>query len=128
MTIQRARTLRKTMPPAEARLWNLLRTEPFAAFHFRRQVPIGRYYADFATHAAKLVIEVDGETHGADAAIAYDSERETFIKGEGYAVLRFANADVMQNLEGVGTRLLQVLHQPPNGPGLATHMGGRKKS
>src|SRR4051812_33644048 len=89
------------MPPAEARLWNMLRAEPFAAFHFRRQVPFAPYYADFASHAAKLIIEVDGSQHTEDEAIAYDARRTAFLMSRGYRVLRVQSIDVLDNLDGV---------------------------
>ena len=52
------------MSPAEGRLWAMLRTEPFKALHFRRQMPIGPYYVDFVSVRMKLVIEVDGSQQG----------------------------------------------------------------
>ena len=81
MSIQRARDLRKTMPPAEAALWNALRALKSTGLHFRRQVPLGRYYADFASHHPRIVIEVDGWTHSSPA---YDAERNAFMQAEGY--------------------------------------------
>jgi very-short-patch-repair endonuclease len=114
MSTELARKLRKRMPPAEARIWNLLRVEPFRQFHFRRQVPIGRYYADFASHAAKLVVEVDGETHGSVVAQRYDADRDGFMRREGYSIIRVTNRDVMNNLEGVGIHLLAVLSAAPH--------------
>jgi len=132
MSVKRARTLRKRMPPAEARVWNLLRTEPLSQFHFRRQVPLGPYFADFASHAVKMVIEVDGDTHGTDAAMAYDRVREKHIENEGYAVLRFSNLEVMNNLDGVGERLLLALEETPTRPGDAgppsPQGGGRSRT
>jgi very-short-patch-repair endonuclease len=89
------------MPPAEARLWNLLRMEPLRAHHFPRQVPLGPYYAGFASHSAKLVVEVDGWTHSTDAELAHDRRRDAFIRNEGYGILRVINVDVMENLDGV---------------------------
>jgi very-short-patch-repair endonuclease len=89
------------MPPAEARMWTLLRGLKPLGFHFRRQVPIGRYYADFVCHHASLVIEIDGGTHGADAAMRYDAARDDFIRAEGYDIVRIWNHDVMENLDGV---------------------------
>ena len=38
-------------------------TRRCSATHFRRQVPIGRYVADFACLATRLVIEIDGSQH-----------------------------------------------------------------
>jgi very-short-patch-repair endonuclease len=104
------------MSPAEARIWNLLRTEPLRDWHFRRQVPLGAYYADFASHAARLVIEVDGDTHGSAAARQHDAHRDAFIAGQGYQTLRISNYDVMNNLDGVGEHLMRVLAAAPTRP------------
>ena len=86
------------MTPQERLLWRGLK-EAFPDAHFRKQVPLGPYYADFACHAAKLVIELDGSQH-ADA-VAYDAARTAFLESEGYAIVRFWNNDVTQNLDGV---------------------------
>ena len=108
MSIARARTLRRQMSPPEARLWNVLRMDPLRAFHFRRQVPIGPYYADFASHAAKLVIEVDGGQHFTDAGLAHDTRRDAFLRQRGYRVVRFTTTDVLGRLDDVA-RLIQQL-------------------
>jgi very-short-patch-repair endonuclease len=82
-------------------MWRILHTFRTGGYHFRKQVPIGPYYADMACHHAKLVIEVDGETHGTDAEVKHDTRRDSFLRGEGYTVLRFTNTDVLQNADGV---------------------------
>jgi very-short-patch-repair endonuclease len=46
-----------------------------------------------------LVIEVEGGQH-ADA-VAYDSRRDEFMRGQGYRILRFWNNEVLGNIEGV---------------------------
>lgn len=69
--------------------------------NFRRQVPLGPYFADFACHSLHLVIEVDGETHGSDEVQAHDETRTRFLQTQGYRVLRFTNDDVLTNAEGV---------------------------
>ena len=112
MTIVRARQLRKTMSAPEAKLWNALRELRPLGHHFRRQVPIGRYYADFCCHKACLVVEVVGDTHYQIAALAYDAKRDEFFQREDYRILRVTNADVMGNLDGVMTLILNALHQP----------------
>ena len=43
----RARTLRQNMTEAERRVWQILRLHQMQGYKFRRQVPIGRYIADF---------------------------------------------------------------------------------
>lgn len=101
VSVERARSLRKTAPGPERAMWRLLYSLRREGHNFRRQVPLGRYYADFACHSLKLVIEIDGDTHGGDEAIAYDAVRDAFLRSEGYAVMRFTNDDVMRNAEGV---------------------------
>ncbi|MGV3492122.1 MAG: endonuclease domain-containing protein [Devosia sp.] len=112
MSIERARALRKRMPPMESKLWNALRGLKPLGFHFRRQVPIGPYYVDFASHEHRLAIEVDGESHFADGGQDYDVKRAAFIRGEGYRVFRVTNVDVAGNLEGVLTLIVARAQAP----------------
>ena len=121
MSVEQARERRKTMSVPEAKLWNALRELRPLGHHFRRQVPIGRYYADFCCHKRCLVVEVDGDTHFYDEAIAYDAVRDAFLRLEGYRVLRVTNLDVMRNFDGVMTEILSLLEQPP--PSLPPHKG-----
>jgi len=69
--------------------------------HFRRQVVIGPYIADFACMAAKLVIEVDGSHHGDEENLQRDVTRTKWLQTEGYKVLRYWNNDIFQNIDGV---------------------------
>jgi len=91
-----ARQLRSNPTDAERRLWSLLRNGQLAGLKFRRQHPIGPYVADFFCPAVKLVIELDGDQHGRDAAIARDARRDQWLEGCGYRVLRLPNRDVLQ--------------------------------
>ena len=122
MSIERSRELRKRMPPAEARLWNYLRSLKEQGFRFRRQVQLGPYYVDFASHHPKLVIEVDGETHFNTEAIAYDTRRSELIRSQGYRIVRYSNLEVRNNLEGVATHLTTVLAALPP-PLIPPHKG-----
>lgn len=97
-TTTHARSLRRESTEPEKRMWNALRIS-FSDDKWRRQVPIGRYFADFCSHRAKLVIEIDGDSH-VDSA-DYDAARSAFIEHEGYRIVRFANADIMANPDGV---------------------------
>jgi very-short-patch-repair endonuclease len=85
------------MTKAERALWRALR-EAMPQYHWRKQVPLGPYFADFASHAAKLIIEVDGGQHATSSG---DSERTRFLQSEGFRVLRFWNNDVLGNIDGV---------------------------
>jgi very-short-patch-repair endonuclease len=110
----RSRSLRANMTDAERKVWAMLRSA-FPEWRFRRQVPFRQYIADFASHRARLVIEVDGGQHG----VAEDAPRTAIIEADGYRVLRFWNNDVLANIEGVATLLANVLAEtspPPNPP------------
>ncbi|ANE44629.1 endonuclease domain-containing protein [Deinococcus puniceus] len=101
--IQRAREGRQQPTPAERRLWlNFLRGHPA---RFRRQVPVMGYILDFYSPSARLCLELDGQTHDGAAAQAYDAERTRQLEAAGIRVVRFTNADVLGNLEGVCVKI-----------------------
>ncbi|WP_374943191.1 endonuclease domain-containing protein [Sphingomonas sp.] len=100
--VNELRRLRRQAPEPERRLLRALR-ESFPHLKWRHQAPIGPYKADVLCFSERLVIEVDGDTHANTAA--YDAARTCLIEREGYRVLRFTNADVMQNVEGVIAQL-----------------------
>ncbi len=94
----RARELRRAMTKAEARLWLRMRGDGLGV-SFRRQHPIGPYFADFYCPSLKLIVELDGSQHAERQD--YDDARTRFLNARGIEVLRFWNNDVMENLEGV---------------------------
>ncbi len=108
-TVDRARSLRRDATDAERRLWRGLR-EAMPDAKWRRQVPVGQYFADFLNFEGKLVVEVDGGQH-ADAA-EYDARRTRFIEAQGFRVVRAWNTDVMGDLEGVLTLIRSKLPLP----------------
>ena len=97
----RAKQLRRAMTRAETLLWRHLKAHRLAALGFRRQSPMGNYIADFVAHSRKLIVEVDGESHGFEERIRHDGRRDEWFASRGYRVLRFTNDDVMKNVEGV---------------------------
>ena len=107
-----ARQLRSAMPPAERKLWfDGLSHLPQ---HFRRQRPFGPYIADFYCAAAQLVIELDGESHNDAEAQTRDETRDAYLRSLGLRVLRFTNAQVMQELEGVVAVIAGAMPTPPS--------------
>jgi very-short-patch-repair endonuclease len=80
---------------------------------FKRQKPMGRYIVDFVCMEQRLIIELDGGQHQAEQA-TYDQQRDAWLHGEGYTVLRFWNNDVMQNLEGVLEQIRYALTLSPS--------------
>ena len=119
--VDRARKLRRAMTLPEVLLWQALRTRP-DGFKFRRQHPIGGNVADFACLSARLLIEVDGEIHGYDEPVGIDRLRQIDLESHGYAVLRIAARDVLNELNGVVRMIVAEclarapLHQPAAGP------------
>ena len=104
-SVSRARRLRRDMTDTERVLWRMLR-ESFPDAHFRRQVPIQHCIADFASHRAKLIIEVDGGQHATEA----DAPRSAIMNEEGYRVIRFWNNEVLGNPAGVYSVIESALH------------------
>jgi very-short-patch-repair endonuclease len=107
MNTNLARKLRNNVGEPERAMWRLLHSFRQQGFHFRRQVEIGSYFADFAEHGSMVVIEVDGDSHAQSAD--YDEVRNRYMTGRDYKVLRFSNRDVMGNPEGVYERIAAVL-------------------
>ena len=73
LSTKRARLLRSNMTDVERKLWARLRNGQIHGAHFRRQAAIGRYFADFACFDPRIVIELDGGQH--DAQASYDAVR-----------------------------------------------------
>ncbi|HMK78234.1 MAG TPA: DUF559 domain-containing protein [Xanthobacteraceae bacterium] len=108
----RARSMRATPTDAERKLWWHLRYRlPLANTHFRRQVRLGTYIVDFASHAAHIVIEVDGGQHAQQSDA--DAARTKFLESEGYRVLRYWNNDVLKNIDGVLEDLQRAITATP---------------
>ena len=123
----RAKQLRQTMTRAETLLWRYLKANRLDGLGFRRQLPVRNYIADFVCLSAKLVVELDGESHDSDERQKADRKRDAFFTSEGFEVLRFTNEQVMSGLEGA----LEVIRQatasrirgtPPSPP--LPHKGG----
>jgi len=85
------------------------------ACRFRRQHPIGPYIADFACIERRLVVELDGGQH--QGQNAQDEQRTAFMQTQGWQVLRFWNNEVLNNLDGVLSTIVEHLnHAPPSSP------------
>src|SRR5215470_4248150 len=99
----RAKHLRRAMTRAEILLWRYLKAHHLDGLSFRRQAPMGQYVIDFVCHAARLIVELDGETHDFDERQRHDAVRDAWPASRGYYVLRFTNEEVLCSLEGVLT-------------------------
>ncbi|MBN8808790.1 MAG: endonuclease domain-containing protein [Sphingomonas sp.] len=106
----RARQLRNEATAPERTLWRYLSASQLG-HKFSRQIPIGPYFGDFVCRRAKLVVELDGQSH--DCSIAADARRDAFLRSEGFEVLRFTNDEVMANAEGVVHAISAALADTP---------------
>ena len=103
----RARELRRDPTPSERKLWyEFLSRHPEK---FTRQKPLGTYIADFYCAEKQLVIELDGDSHFTAEGAAYDRRRTQAIGLHHIKVLRFTNAEVMNEFEAVCARIEAVL-------------------
>jgi very-short-patch-repair endonuclease len=108
----RARELRRTLTPAEQTLWQHLRSGQLARYGFRRQYPVGRFIVDFFCPAAKLAIEIDGDSYAQQ--IDYDAERTRRLEEQKrYRVIRFTNDEVQHHLAAVLDAIVAALKRPP---------------
>jgi very-short-patch-repair endonuclease len=108
-TRARARELRRNATGPERMLWSALHARQVGGLKFRRQHPIEPYIVDFYCAQAKLVIELDGESH--EGRQGYDLQRERFLRRQGFKVFRVTNDDVLDNLEGVCEAIVRAAGQ-----------------
>ena len=108
---QLAQQNRNNPTPAEKKLWyEVLCRKRFEGYKFTRQKPLGGYIVDFYCSKLQLVIEIDGDSHVGNAE--YDEARTNILKQYGLKVLRYANRDVMNNIEGVYQDLMKIVNPP----------------
>lgn len=110
------RKLRTSQTQAEEVLWERLRRKQVAGVRFRRQHAIGPFVVDFYCGKAKLIVELDGPIHLTQ--VERDRERQAYLEGLGFVVIRFTNDEVFSSLDDVVLRIenrvmerLQVLQR-----------------
>ncbi len=116
-----AKRLRRDMTDAERKLWHALRAHQFENLGFRRQMPMGPYIVDFVSHRMRVIVEVDGGQHTFPSQRRHDETRDVWLKRRGYHVVRFWNNDILTNIEGVLTAIVEAL--PPSQPSPARGEG-----
>jgi very-short-patch-repair endonuclease len=95
-----ARINRKGPTDAESRLWSALRKS--SPYHWQRQFSIeDKYIADLICRSEQLIIECDGKYHNDEMSIECDKQRDKFLMGLGYKVLRFTNQEIMKETKRV---------------------------
>jgi very-short-patch-repair endonuclease len=104
---QYSRELRKNMTDVERLLWSKIRMRQLNGYQFYRQRIIQDYIVDFYCPRARLVIEVDGGQHYSGKVAKTDRKRDEDLRKLGLKVLRFADTDVLKNIDGVVETILE---------------------
>jgi very-short-patch-repair endonuclease len=99
---EHARAMRRAPTEWEMRLWRHLSNSQLGGYKFRRQATIEPFIVDFFCPAKGLAIEIDGDSHDAER----DARRDTVLRSKGFHVLRFTNAEVRNNMDGVLEQIL----------------------
>jgi very-short-patch-repair endonuclease len=103
--VLKARALRRSPTLPEGLLWQQLRSRP-GNLKFRRQHPIGPFIVDFYCPSARLIVEVDGESHDMGDRPARDARRDRWLGEQGLRVVRFNAADVIKDVGSAVTGIL----------------------
>jgi very-short-patch-repair endonuclease len=105
-----ARDLRENPTDPERLLWHHLRRRQIAGFKFRRQHSVGPYICDFACVEVHVAVELDGSRHAERSD--YDVRRDSFLRSNGFRVLRFWNHDVLSRTDVVLETVYEALRRP----------------
>ena len=114
-----ARKLRRDMRPPEVLLWQRLKGQQ-TGLKFRKQHPVGPHVADFYCSATRTVVEVDGEVHNRATRPLLDAERDAFLTGNGYRVVRVPAVDILRDVDAAADAIAAFAagplhHQPAAG-------------
>jgi very-short-patch-repair endonuclease len=106
LVVQRAAGMRSSPTDSEQALWELLRGKQLGVC-FRRQVPIGRFIADFAAVGVGLVVEADGAYHARRRSA--DARRDRALHQLGYRVLRLEAELILEQPHEALARIREAL-------------------
>ena len=118
---ENSRQLRKKQTDCELLLWSRLRRKQLKGIQFYRQKPIGSFIVDFYAPKAKLVVELDGSQHFKEKNVDYDARRDAFLRSQGLKVLRFNNAQILKETQGVLEVIYRSIFQEDSSQTLQQH-------
>jgi very-short-patch-repair endonuclease len=108
-TQSRARHMRKKPVNTEKLFWSMVRNRQLGGYKFKRQYAIGPYIADFICLEHRLIVELDGPFHAARKN--YDEVRDSYLRVQGFRVLRFTNSNFTWEW---ATVLMTIKHEIEN--------------
>jgi very-short-patch-repair endonuclease len=103
--------LRLNATEAEKIFWQAIRDRQ-TKYKFRRQFLLDdKYIVDFVCFEKRLIVELDGGQHNENPK---DAIRDEYLLQQDFKVIRFWNNDILNNLEGSLTMLMQELENIPS--------------
>ncbi len=113
---ERARSNRREPSEAQKLLWSRMADKQLG-FTFNREVVMGSTIVDFACKSRWLVVEVGGTGEGSQATLAALSDRK--LTEVGVRVLRFSEAQIFEDVDGVVEAIRAALSEPFEKPRFA---------
>lgn len=107
--VERSRELRKEMTEAEKVFWEMVRDRRMFGLKFRRQQVIDGFIVDFYCDSLGLCVEIDGGVHDTEEQWEYDKLRGEALALRKLKILRFRNAEVLNNVDGVRETIAEVM-------------------
>ena len=107
---EKANEMRRDPTPAEARMWEILKSQVMPNFPghiFYRQMVAYGYILDFYCPTLRLGLEIDGGIH--DNQKRYDRQRDTNLARRGIKVVRARNEVVFNRPEALARQLCQII-------------------
>ena len=101
------------MTEAEWHLWARIRGKQLKNLQFYRQKNIGNFIVDFYCPSAKLILEVDGGQHYEPESEVKDKDRDRYLSGLGFTVMRFSAREIFENIDGVLQRIWDHVNKSP---------------
>ncbi len=110
--VRNAKILRRKMTNQERKLWHCFLKNCTEKWY--RQRPVDRYIVDFYCSEAKLVLELDGAQHYTVEGEEYDEIRTEILDRYGLQVVRFTNAEIDANFNGICYAIEKIVHERSN--------------
>ena len=107
-----AKSLRRRLTLPEGLLWRAIKGRKLAGLHFRKQHPVGPYVLDFYSDAAKLAVEVDGQSHGFGDRPQRDERRDAWLAAKWIRTLRISASTVLGDVDDATRTILGFLDFP----------------
>lgn len=105
----RRQDLRRQATTPEYYFWSFLWKTQFENLKFRRQYGVGPYILDFYCPELRFGIELDGESHDSQQAQRYDHQRTKYLQSLNISIIRFQNADVLENTDCILAELRKYI-------------------